>query len=152
LLAHCRGEPSAVDQPVRVRWQLRCRADRGRGQRAAQRQAGAAGGERLALPRASALEAALARSLRPRPTAGAGRRRAIVSAASERATDGQAAAPCADASLDALRRVIPAAAALPLLLALAQGSRREVHLDYLPGLGLRVDVEPASSLALVDAA
>jgi hypothetical protein len=67
-------------------------------------------------------------------------------------TDGQAAAPCADASLDALRRVIPAAAALPLLLALAQGSRREVHLDYLPGLGLRVDVEPASSLALVDAA
>lgn len=58
-------------------------------------------------------------------------------------TDGQAAAPCTDVSLDALRRAIPAAAALPLLLALAQGTRRhEVHLDYLPSLGLRVVVEP----------
>jgi hypothetical protein len=49
----------------------------------------------------------------------------------------------ADASLDALRRVIPAAAALPLLQALAQG--RVVHgllLDYLAGNRLRLDVEP----------
>lgn len=48
-----------------------------------------------------------------------------------------------DASLDALCRAIPAAAALPLLVALAQGGvRRGVVLTYLPALGLRVDVEP----------
>lgn len=49
----------------------------------------------------------------------------------------------ADASLDALRRSIPAAAALPLLVALAQGrSQRGLALDYLPGAGLLLDIEP----------
>jgi hypothetical protein len=43
------------------------------------------------------------------------------------------------ASLDALR-AIPAAAGLPLLAALAQGRPGEVVLDYLPTLGLRVEV------------
>jgi hypothetical protein len=51
--------------------------------------------------------------------------------------------PLADASLDSLRRAIPAAAALPLLVALAQGTRHhEVVIDYLATVGLRVDVEP----------
>jgi hypothetical protein len=53
------------------------------------------------------------------------------------------AATCTDASLDALRRSIPAAAALPLLAALAQATpQRQVQLDYLAGVGLQVDVEP----------
>ncbi|HEY0821686.1 MAG TPA: beta-ketoacyl synthase chain length factor, partial [Rhizobacter sp.] len=46
--------------------------------------------------------------------------------------------PLAVASLDALRRIVPAAAALPLLAALAEG--RAVHglvLDHLPGASLR---------------
>jgi hypothetical protein len=47
-----------------------------------------------------------------------------------------------NASLDALRRAIPAAAVLPLLVALAQGTSQAVAIDYLPGLGLQVDVEP----------
>jgi hypothetical protein len=49
----------------------------------------------------------------------------------------------ADASLDALRRVIPAAGSLPLLVAMAQG--RAAHgllLDYLHDTRLRLDVEP----------
>ncbi len=54
-----------------------------------------------------------------------------------------AASPLADNSLDALRRVIPAAAALPLLVALAQGRPQHgVVVDYLPEAGLRIDVEP----------
>lgn len=49
----------------------------------------------------------------------------------------------ADASLDALRRVIPAAAALPLLVALALGRPQQgLVLDYLPGTTLRLDIEP----------
>ena len=53
------------------------------------------------------------------------------------------AAAMADASLDALRRVIPAAAALPLLVALAQGRPQHgLALDYLPGTSLRLDIEP----------
>lgn len=52
----------------------------------------------------------------------------------------------ADASLDVLRRAIPAAAALPLLVALARGtSQAGVVIDYLPSMALRVDVAPASS-------
>ena len=48
-----------------------------------------------------------------------------------------------NASLDALRRAIPAAAGLPLLAALAQGAPRQgLVLDYLPKVGLRVDVLP----------
>ncbi len=54
-----------------------------------------------------------------------------------------AANPLADVSLDLLRQVVPAAAALPLLVALAQGRPQPgVVLDYLPETGLRVDVEP----------
>jgi hypothetical protein len=53
------------------------------------------------------------------------------------------AAPLADATLDALRRIIPAAASLPLLVALAQGRPVQgLVLDYLPGAGLRLDLEP----------
>jgi hypothetical protein len=47
----------------------------------------------------------------------------------------------ASASLDALR-AIPAAAVLPLLVAIAQGgTHRDVAIDYLPTMGLRVDLE-----------
>ncbi|MEO8153418.1 MAG: beta-ketoacyl synthase chain length factor [Rhizobacter sp.] len=57
-----------------------------------------------------------------------------------------AAHALADASLDALRRAIPAAAALPLLVALAGGtSQGGVVIDYLPHMALRVDVAPASA-------
>ena len=46
--------------------------------------------------------------------------------------------PCTDANLDALRRTIPAAAALPLLEAVARRSGRSaVVLGYLPTLALR---------------
>ena len=45
---------------------------------------------------------------------------------------------CNDAALDALRRSIPAAAALPLLQALASGGECELTLAYLPALQLRV--------------
>lgn len=48
---------------------------------------------------------------------------------------------CADASLDALRRTIPAAVALPLLVALASpGAQRRIAIDYLPMMGLQIDV------------
>jgi hypothetical protein len=48
---------------------------------------------------------------------------------------------CDDPSLDALRRAIPAAAALPLLIALAQGRRpQRVVLEYLAGMRLAVEV------------
>lgn len=52
--------------------------------------------------------------------------------------------PCRDASLDALRRAIPAAAALPLLVALArpEAGMQRVALDFLPALGLQIDVVP----------
>jgi len=53
-----------------------------------------------------------------------------------------------DASLDALCRAIPAAAALPLLVALAEGGvQRGVVLSYLPALSLRIDVEPVAQPA-----
>ena len=49
-------------------------------------------------------------------------------------------------SLDALRREIPAAAGLPLLVAIARGTaHRGVAVDYLPTVGLRIDVEPAGA-------
>jgi hypothetical protein len=51
--------------------------------------------------------------------------------------------PLADASLEALRCIIPAAAALPLLVALAQGQPvRGLAIDYLPGLALTLDLDP----------
>ena len=53
------------------------------------------------------------------------------------------ASPCEAASLDALRRAIPAAAALPLLVALAQRApQQRVMLNYLPTMGLQIDVVP----------
>lgn len=49
----------------------------------------------------------------------------------------------ADASLDALRQAIPAAASLPLLAALAQGRPQHgLVLGYLPGTSLLLDIEP----------
>lgn len=48
---------------------------------------------------------------------------------------------CADASLEALRAGIPAAAALPVLQALAQRATATLVLDYLDGLSLQVDVQ-----------
>lgn len=52
-----------------------------------------------------------------------------------------APAACGDASLDALRTSIPAAAALPLLQALARGGANGVTLAYLPQLHLQATVE-----------
>lgn len=54
---------------------------------------------------------------------------------------------CNEAALDALRRVIPAAAALPLLQALAQtltrpAAEQTLLIDYLPSLHLRITVSP----------
>ena len=51
-----------------------------------------------------------------------------------------AASACADPALEALRRAIPAAAALPLLIALARpGARCDVVLDYLNRLRVQVE-------------
>jgi len=55
---------------------------------------------------------------------------------------GHAATRCDDSALEALRRAIPAAAALPLLIALAHATPgRRVVLDYLAGTRLQVDCE-----------
>jgi hypothetical protein len=48
----------------------------------------------------------------------------------------------ADASLERLRRAIPAARSLPLLGLLARRARGSTTLDYLDGLALRVEVAP----------
>jgi Beta-ketoacyl synthase, N-terminal domain len=47
---------------------------------------------------------------------------------------------CDDPALDALRRAIPAAAALPLLAALATAARGPVVLDYLPRSRLHIEL------------
>lgn len=53
---------------------------------------------------------------------------------------------CADAEFDALRRSVPAAAALPLLEALAnRAARRALVLEYLPALKLRVTLSREAS-------
>lgn len=71
--------------------------------------------------------------------------------------DAEPSTACSDASLEALRCSIPAAAALPLLQALARlrpgdevlagaagkSEKTVLRLDYLPALKLRVVVEPA---------
>lgn len=55
------------------------------------------------------------------------------------------AAALADPSLDRLRAGIPAAASLPLLVALSQGRPQHgLALDYLSGIGLTLDIEPLS--------
>lgn len=52
----------------------------------------------------------------------------------------------ADASLDRLRRIIPAAACLPLLVALAQGRAVQgLVIEYLPGVQLTLDLEPCTA-------
>jgi len=52
---------------------------------------------------------------------------------------------CTDPSLEALRDCIPAAAALPLLQAIARrGPANAIHLRYLPQLEMRVAVDGAS--------
>lgn len=53
------------------------------------------------------------------------------------------ATPCADAGLEALRRGIPAARALPLLQALARAGSGTLVLEGLPGLALQLHLEAA---------
>ena len=54
-----------------------------------------------------------------------------------------AVAALMQSALDAVR-AIPAAAVLPLLVAIARGTAQpDVAIDYLPAMGLRVDVAPA---------
>jgi hypothetical protein len=55
-----------------------------------------------------------------------------------------AATPMADAGLEALRRGVPAARSLPLLSALARGSRETVILEYVEGTHLRVALAPCA--------
>ncbi|MGC3985582.1 MAG: beta-ketoacyl synthase chain length factor [Pseudorhodoferax sp.] len=52
------------------------------------------------------------------------------------------ASACADASLEALRCAIPAAAALPLLEALARRSTATLRLHYLDDIAVQVEVAP----------
>jgi Beta-ketoacyl synthase, N-terminal domain len=54
----------------------------------------------------------------------------------------EAPQPLAHAGLEALRRSIPAARALPLLKSLAEGTRARTVLEYLDAIGMAVDVEP----------
>ena len=56
----------------------------------------------------------------------------------------QPATGCDDASLEAMRTAMPAAAALPLLQLLARGAGGTLVLDYLGSLQLRLQVEPAA--------
>ncbi|MBC8055479.1 MAG: beta-ketoacyl synthase chain length factor [Rhizobiales bacterium] len=57
----------------------------------------------------------------------------------------EAASVCDDAALESLRRAVPAAAALPLLIALARGGAScEVVLDYLATTRLRVCIARAA--------
>ncbi len=52
----------------------------------------------------------------------------------------------AEAPLESLRRIIPAAACLPLMVALAKGEARQgLVLDYLPGSTLVLDVAPCAA-------
>ena len=61
-----------------------------------------------------------------------------------------AAAPCSDAAADTLdlplletmRQTIPSARVLPLLHALAHRAAGSVHLDYLPGQTLAIEIRP----------
>jgi hypothetical protein len=64
-----------------------------------------------------------------------------------------AAAALASASLDILRRSIPAAAVLPMLVALTRNQvQADVAIDYLSTTGLLVDVEPVLQPAAAEAA
>ena len=62
------------------------------------------------------------------------------------------AAECVDASLDALRRAVPAAAALPLLVALARGEpAQSLAIEYLPTMGLQLRLVPVPQAAMLEA-
>ena len=62
------------------------------------------------------------------------------------------AAECEDASLEALRRAIPAAAALPLLVALARAEAAQaMAIAYLPTMGLQLQLAPAPPAPLAAA-
>ena len=61
-------------------------------------------------------------------------------ALSIRITPEASATPCTDAGLEDLRRTIPAARALPLLLALAGDAAASLILEGLPGMALQVDL------------
>jgi len=52
-----------------------------------------------------------------------------------------AATSCAHAGFEAVRSSIPAARALPLLQALANGVPAVVHIEGMPGMGLRVELK-----------
>ncbi|HNG78279.1 MAG TPA: beta-ketoacyl synthase chain length factor [Burkholderiaceae bacterium] len=56
----------------------------------------------------------------------------------------QPASGCADAGLEGLRRAIPAAQALPLLVALARGEAATLRFDARQALSLAVQVTPAA--------
>jgi 3-oxoacyl-(acyl-carrier-protein) synthase len=58
--------------------------------------------------------------------------------------DASAPTPCTGAELDAVRRSIPAARALPLLQALAHAGVGSVDLEGLPGMALRLHVGPST--------
>jgi hypothetical protein len=63
----------------------------------------------------------------------------------------RAPSACADAALEALRRSVPAAAALSLLEALACEAERELVVEYLPGLHLRVRTSPGAAASICTA-
>ena len=77
--------------------------------------------------------------LAPRPTA-----RAVAALEIAFVPQPSKAAPMDDCGLEALRTGVPAARVLPLLAALARGSRETVMLEYLAGAHLRVAVAPCS--------
>ena len=68
----------------------------------------------------------------------------------ELAAAAQAGPPstCSDLSLETLRGAVPAAAALPLLQALARGDKdRRIVLDLMPTLKLRVATHASGGVA-----
>lgn len=71
---------------------------------------------------------------------GAGAAGPVLELESVAGADEQAATACADAALEALRQGIPAARALPLLQALAQGGAAQLLLQGAPGQKLTVQL------------
>ena len=75
------------------------------------------------------------------PTAAASDATARLSIALVEPAHAPAPTRCTDPALDALRQAVPAAAAMPLLEAIARGdAERRLVLDYLPNVRLQVDV------------
>jgi hypothetical protein len=80
------------------------------------------------------------------PTAGTADPSARLSITLVEAARAPAPTRCADPALDALRQAVPAAAALPLLEAIARGDAEcRLVLDYLPYVRLQVDVSTGTS-------